>query len=89
VHVTDDLETGGTWEYVEHAFAAPGAELMSVWRRDGKKFTKKSDCVTKYVRDDLKEFMDERISKEESPHDKKLGIYKGEDSCVPEPTEHK
>jgi len=83
VHITDDLETGGTWEYVEHAFSAPGAELMFVWRRDDKKFTKKeSDRVTKYVRDDLKEFMDEGKSDGPAWHNRILKKLACDDSCL-------
>ena len=39
VHITDDLKSHGTWEYVDFAFLAPNAELMFVWRRDDKQFT--------------------------------------------------
>jgi len=83
VHVTDDLKTHGTWEYVDFAFSAPNAELMLIWRRDGKKFTPSEvNYVTGYVKDDLQEFIDEGKDSGPTWHDKILKKVVGSNSCV-------
>ncbi len=58
LHLTDDLQSHGTWEAIDFKFSLPHSNYILVWRRDGKKFTpRESKYVTKYVRDDMKDFI--------------------------------
>jgi len=83
VHITDDLKSHGTWEYVDFAFSVPNAELIFVWRRDDKQFTpKESDYVTKYVRDDLEEFIDEGKYNDSTWHNKILKKLAYDNTCL-------
>jgi len=60
VHITDELNSGGTWEYIDFKFTLPHSCYILIWRRDKKKFDRENAReVTKYVRDDLREFIDE------------------------------
>lgn len=60
VHITDDIESHGTWEYIDFKFSLPASWCIMIWRRDGKKFTPMEvNYVTKYVRNDMSDFIDE------------------------------
>ena len=60
VHITDELDSFGTWEYIDFKFTLLHSYYILIWRGDKKKFTgENSRSVAKYVRDDLKEFVDE------------------------------
>ena len=60
VHITDDLKSHGTWEYIDFKFTLPHSCYILFWRRDESKFTRDlAKSITKYVRDDLKDFIDE------------------------------
>ncbi len=60
VHITDELNSIGTWEYIDFKFTLPHSCYILIWRRDKKRFDKENTRdVTKYVRDDLKEFTEE------------------------------
>lgn len=58
LHLTDDLQSYGTLEAIDFKFSLPHSNYILIWRRDGKKFTsQESKYVTKYVRDDMKDFI--------------------------------
>jgi hypothetical protein len=83
VHVTDDLKSPGTWEYVDLAFSHPSAKFMLVWRRDGKKFsTSETNYMTKYVRDDLEEFISEGMDSDSKWHTRILKKMVDSNSCL-------
>ena len=46
VHISDDLRSMGTWEYIDMQFSLPYSKYILIWRRDGKKNnTKKCRCT--------------------------------------------
>ncbi len=60
MHITDELNSGGTWEYIDFKFTLPHSCYILIWRRDRKKIDRKNaQDVAKYTRDDLKDFVDE------------------------------
>lgn len=60
VHLCDRLDDHATWEYIEMEFSLPHAKFMMIWRRDGGEFRRREiQSVTKYVRDDMDEFIRE------------------------------
>ncbi len=57
VHISDDLRSMGTWEYIDMHFSSPYSKYILIWRRDGKKITRKNaDVLFKYIKDDMEEF---------------------------------
>ena len=57
VHISDDLRSMGTWEYIDINFSLPYSKYILIWRRDGKKITRKNaDVLFKYIKDDMEEF---------------------------------
>jgi len=59
-HISDDMSDLRTWESIEFKFSLPASKYILVWRRDSKKFTKSlADNITKYVKDDMEEYMTE------------------------------
>ncbi|KAF6247117.1 hypothetical protein C6990_05400 [Nitrosopumilus sp. b3] len=60
MHITDELNSGGTWEYIDFKFTLPHSCYILIWRRDRKKIDRKNaQAIAKYVRDDLEDFIDE------------------------------
>ena len=58
VHISDDLRSTGTWEYIEHNYSLPHSHYLLIWRRDQEKITQKNASVLfKYIKDDLEEFV--------------------------------
>ena len=57
VHISDDLRSMGTWEYIDMQFSSPYSKYILIWRRDGKKITRKNaDVLFKYIKDDMEEY---------------------------------
>lgn len=74
VHITDDLNSHGTWEYIDFKFTLPHSCYVLIWRRDEKIIDKNNaKYLTKYVRDDLKDFVEEGKLSDSTWHSK---IYK-------------
>lgn len=60
IHLTDDIQSYGTLEAIDFKFSLPHSNYILIWRRDGKQFTpRESKYVTKYVRDDMKDFIND------------------------------
>ena len=50
VHISDDLRSTGTWEYIEHNYSLPHSHYLLIWRRDQEKITQKNASVLfKYI----------------------------------------
>ena len=59
-HISDDMGDRRTWQSIDFKFSLPASKYILVWRRDRKKFTKRlADNITKYVKDDMKEYLTE------------------------------
>ena len=59
VHVSEDLLSHGTWEIIDIYFSKV-ADLMFIYRNDGKKLTDTEiDFIHEYVVDDMEEYMSE------------------------------
>jgi len=84
LHLTDDLQSYGTWEAIDFKFSLPHSNYILIWRRDGKKFTpRESKYVTKYVRDDMKDFISDGDSDaKEKWHYKVTMKMVDNDSCL-------
>ena len=62
VHISDDLQSIGTWEYIDMHFSLPHSKYILIWRRDHKKITRKNaDVLFKYIKDNMKEFSMEGV----------------------------
>ena len=60
-HVSDNLQSGRTWESIDFKFSLPDSKYILVWKRDRTKFTKReTDNVFNYVKGDMKEYMGDR-----------------------------
>lgn len=84
LHLTDDLQSYGTLEAIDFKFSLPHSNYILMWRRDGKKFTsQESKYVTKYVLDDMKDFIsDGDPDAEEKWHYKVTMKMADEGSCL-------
>lgn len=66
-YLADDLEDSPTWDVIDFKFSLPHSKYLLIWRRDGKKLSKiEAEHLTKYVRDDMKEFMSEPLFSDNS-----------------------
>ena len=58
MHVSDNLESEETWKYLNYAFSRPYAQMILMWRRDGKKFSRgNAEFVSAYVREDMGQYI--------------------------------
>ena len=59
-HISDDLQSGRTWESIEFKFSLPNSKYIIIWKQDGTKFSKKEvNDIVEYVKDDMQEYMSE------------------------------
>ena len=59
VHVSDDLLSGATWEMIDICFSLK-ADIMFVWRNDGKALTDtEAEFIHEYVVDDMEDYTSE------------------------------
>ena len=66
-YLADDLKESQTWDAIDFKFSLPNSKYLLIWKRNGKKLSKiEADHLTKYVRDDMKEFMCEPIMSDSS-----------------------
>ena len=82
VHITDGLNSYGTWEYIDFKFTLPHSYYILIWRRDKKKFNKENALVTKYIRDDLRDFIEEGRINGSNWHNKIIQKLVDSNSCL-------
>ncbi len=57
-HISDDLQSGRTWESIEFKFSLPHSKYIIIWKHDGTKFSKKeANDIVEYVNEDMEEFL--------------------------------